>query len=94
MAGDDGWVCSISVGAAAVFEYLPLAAPSALRRARALANEEVIRVELASGDAVLFNGGLLPHRVVSVAPTAGQPATSAIMNHMAPYVRLNMQVKS
>ena len=37
-------VCSISVGSAAIFEYLPTAAPSALRRARARADEDTISV--------------------------------------------------
>ena len=93
MAGDDGWVCSISVGSRATFEYLPLTAPSALRRARAMADEEVVRVEIDSGDAVLFNGGLLPHRLASVAPSADGAAAAAIQKQMAPYVRMNMQVR-
>ena len=29
MAGDDGWVCSFSMGSTATFEYLPKIAPSA-----------------------------------------------------------------
>ena len=37
LAGEEGWVCSLSVGATSTFEYLPTAAPSALRRARARA---------------------------------------------------------
>lgn len=50
LAGEEGWVCSLSVGATSTFEYLPTAAPSALRRARARAEgSEVVRVEIASG---------------------------------------------
>ena len=95
LAGDEGWVCSISVGAKAIFEYLPTAAPSALRRARAKAAEDTVRVEIDSGDAVLFNGGLLPHRVASVQPVAepGEGADPALQAMMAPYVRLNLQVR-
>ena len=37
MAGDDGWVLSISLGATATFEYLPRVADSAKLRAQALA---------------------------------------------------------
>ena len=45
LAGEDGWVCSLSVGATAVFEYLPTAAPSALRRARAIAGASAGRLD-------------------------------------------------
>ena len=90
MAGEDGWVCSLSVGSTAVFEYLPTAAPSALRRARARADgSEVIKVEVASGDAILFNGGLLAHRIASVQPDTGDDTRKLI----APYARLNCQVR-
>ncbi len=93
LAGDEGWVCSISVGAKAIFEYLPTAAPSALRRARAKAAEECVRVEIDSGDAVLFNGGLVPHRVASVSAAEGPGASPSLQAMMAPYVRLNLQVR-
>ena len=94
LAGEEGWVCSISVGAKAIFEYLPTAAPSALRRARAHNAEDVVRVEIDSGDAVLFNGGLLAHRVASVDPaTAAESTSSDLRNMMAPYVRFNLQVR-
>lgn len=93
LAGEEGWVCSLSVGATSYFEYLPTAAPSALRRARARAEgSEVVRVEIASGDAVLFNGGLLAHRVASVAPDSCDGAMGSA-EQMAPYVRLNCQVR-
>lgn len=92
LAGEDGWVCSISVGATAVFEYLPTPSPSALRRARARAEgEEVVRVEVGSGDALLFHGGLLAHRLSAVEP---QPDAAQLAGcHMEPYVRLNLQVR-
>jgi len=93
LAGEEGWVCSISVGAKAVFEYLPTAAPSALRRARAKAAEDCVRVEINSGDAVLFNGGLLPHRVASVDTDGGEGMSSNMRAMMAPYARLNLQVR-
>ena len=92
LAGEDGWVCSLSVGATSMFEYLPTAAPSALRRARARADGEgVVRIEVGSGDALLFHGGLLAHRVstVDASPTASQLAGC----HLDPYVRLNLQVR-
>ena len=92
LAGEDGWVCSISVGATAVFEYLPTPAPSALRRARAYSDGEgVVKVEVGSGDALLFHGGLLAHRLSAVEP---QPDAAKLAGcHMAPYVRLNLQVR-
>ena len=62
LAGEEGWVCSLSVGATSVFEYLPTAAPNAVRRVRAHQDCEAVRIELESGDALLFNGGLLAHR--------------------------------
>lgn len=85
-------MCSLSVGATAIFEYLPTAAPSALRRARAIAGgEQVVQVEIGSGDAVLFHGGLLAHRLSSVDP---EPAAAQLAGcHMGPYVRLNLQVR-
>jgi hypothetical protein len=92
LAGDEGWVCSISVGAKAIFEYLPTAAPSALRRARAKAQEDTVRVEIDSGDALLFNGGLVPHRVAGVDAKACE-ASPSLQAMMAPYVRLNLQVR-
>ena len=92
LAGDEGWVCSISVGAKAIFEYLPTAAPSALRRARAKAQEDTVRVEIDSGDAILFNGGLVPHRVAGVDAKACE-ASPSLQAMMAPYVRLNLQVR-
>ena len=94
LAGEDGWVCSLSVGATAVLEYLPTPAPSALRRARARSDgegEEVVRVEVGSGDAILFHGGLLAHRVSSVDPTPSDAERAGC--HMDPYVRLNLQVR-
>lgn len=96
LAGEDGWVCSLSVGATAAFEYLPTAAPSALRRARAIAGgEEVVRIEVESGDAILFHGGLLAHRIASVEPNVyGDAERGAFdIRQMAPYVRLNLQVR-
>ena len=83
----------MSVGATATFEYLPTAAPSALRRARARAGgEEVVRVEVASGDALLFHGGLLAHRLSSV-ESAACDAAGIEASQMLPYVRLNLQVR-
>ena len=92
LAGEDGWVCSLSVGATAIFEYLPTAAPSALRRARAIAGgEEVVQVEVGSGDALLFHGGLLAHRLSSVEP---EPDAEKLAGcHLDPYVRLNLQTR-
>jgi hypothetical protein len=94
LAGEEGWVCSLSVGASSTFEYLPTAAPSALRRARARAEgSEVVRVEIASGDVLLFNGGLLAHRVASVAHETHDPEMQGLAEQMAPYCRLNCQVR-
>ena len=85
-------MCSLSVGATAIFEYIPTPSPSALRRARARAEgEEVVRVEIGSGDALLFHGGLLAHRLSAVEP---QPDADQLAGcHLDPYVRLNLQVR-
>jgi alkylated DNA repair dioxygenase AlkB len=92
LAGEDGWVCSISVGASAIFEYLPTVAPSALRRARArTSSEETVRLEVHSGDALLFHGGMLAHRLRSVVPSGDVAQLEGM--HMDPYVRLNLQTR-
>ena len=93
LAGEDGWVCSISCGSTATFEYIPAAAPSAMRRARALSHgDEVVRIEVASGDCLLFHGGLLAHRIAAVDHDTGDEAMRRHC-HMAPYLRLNLQVR-
>jgi alkylated DNA repair dioxygenase AlkB len=95
LAGEEGWACSISVGASATFEYLPIAAPSAVRRARAIADgSEVVRVEVGSGDCLLFHGGLLAHRLASVEPATCDDASCGMdATQMLPYVRMNLQVR-
>jgi hypothetical protein len=90
LAGEEGWVCSLSVGATCIFEYLPTAAPSAVRRARAQHDCQAVRIEIESGDAILFNGGLLAHRLVEVKQSSRHPPET---EQMAPYVRLNCQVR-
>ena len=49
-------------------------------------------MEIASGDVVLFNGGLLAHRVAAVAGDTSDTAMGSEAQ-MAPYVRLNCQVR-
>ena len=91
MAGDNGWVCSISLGASAIFEYLPQVAVSPMERAEALAKIKPISVEVASGDCLLFHGGYLPHRIASCA--AEPPPYFAHMARGCNFVRLNLQVR-
>ena len=56
-----------------------------------------VRVEVGSGDCLLFSGGLLPHRVCHVEPADDEQLAAAnptsLLGQMAPYVRLNMQVR-
>ena len=63
MAGDDGWLCSISLGATATFEYLPQIAMSARDRIEAHKQLDPVSVQVGCGDCLLFHGGYLPHRI-------------------------------
>ena len=49
-------------------------------------------MEIASGDVVFFNGGLVAHRVAAVAGDTSDAAMGSEAQ-MAPYVRLNCQVR-
>ena len=91
MAGDDGWVCSFSMGSTATFEYLPKIAPSAKKRIEALSKVEPISVPIGCGDCVLFHGGYLPHRITHC---GNKPSAAfARMNADPSVVRLNLQVR-
>ena len=91
MAGDDGWVCSFSLGATATFEYLPKIAPSAKKRSEARSEVGPIRVPIGCGDCLLFHGGYLPHRITHCGATPS--AAFARMNTDPSVVRLNLQVR-
>ena len=91
MAGDDGWVCSFSMGSTATFEYLPKIAPSAKNRIEALSKVEPISVHIGCGDCVLFHGGYLPHRITHCGNKPS--AVFARMNADPSVVRLNLQVR-
>ena len=91
MAGDDGWVLSISLGATATFEYLPRVADSARLRAQALAEDEAISVPLECGDCLLFHGGFLPHRVAGCASEL--PPAFSRWSAGTGLARLNLQVR-
>ena len=91
LAGEDGWVCSLSLGATATFEYLPVVAVSAAARAQARKEKKPISVEIQSGDCVLFHGGYLPHRIAGCA--ADLPASFAHMAAGTGIARLNLQVR-
>ena len=94
MAGDHGWACSISIGATAIFEYLPrehATIPTAVERAQVRAQKKPIQVEISSGDCLFFHGGYLPHRIASCASEA--PAHFAHMAVGTGLVRLNLQVR-
>ncbi|KAL1495701.1 hypothetical protein AB1Y20_016564 [Prymnesium parvum] len=94
LAGDDGWTCSISLGAAALFEYLPRESatiPSAAQRARERQSLLPVGVEVLSGDCLFFQGGHLPHRIARCADEP--PAHFARMAEGTGLVRLNVQVR-
>ena len=51
----------------------------------------MVQVEVGSGDALLFHGGLLAHRLSSVEP---EPDAEKLAGcHLDPYVRLNLQTR-
>jgi hypothetical protein len=79
MASEAGWCASLSVGAPARFEFIPIPCEGRAT-ARSAARERAAPVSLAleSGDVLLFNGGRLQHRVVSIEPVlAGSAADFA-----------------
>ena len=91
MAGDDGWVCSFSLGATATFEYLPQIAPSARNRIDARAQSEPVRVQVGCGDCLMFHGGYLPHRITRC---DGRPSEAfAGLNADNSIARLNLQCR-
>ena len=91
MAGDDGWVCSFSLGATATFEYLPKVATSAKNRIEARSEVEPISVEIGCGDCLLFHGGYLPHRVTHCDTTPSEAFKR--MSADPSIVRVNLQVR-
>ena len=90
-AGDDGWVCSFSLGATATFEYLPKVATSAKNRVEARSEVEPISVEIGCGDCLLFHGGYLPHRVTHCDTTPSEAFKR--MSADPSIVRVNLQVR-
>jgi len=91
MAGDDGWVCSFSLGSTATLEYLPVVCTSAKFRAEAREALQPVAVPLACGDCLLFHGGYLPHRITECAEQTSP--TFARMNGGSVHVRVNLQVR-
>jgi len=69
MASQAGWCATLSIGAPAEFEYVPQPCDaSAKSRSATRARTDAIRLRLANGDVLLFNGGRLQHRIVTLAP--------------------------
>lgn len=69
MASEAGWCASLSVGAPATFEYIPIPCEArATSRSAARELSAPVSLVLESGDVLLFNGGRLQHRVVSIEP--------------------------
>ena len=90
MAGDDGWLCSISLGATATFEYLPQIAPSARDRIEARKQLEPVSVQVGCGDCLLFHGGYLPHRITHCEAVPSEWFARSAGNSIA---RMNLQCR-
>jgi len=79
MAAEAGWCATLSIGAPAAFQYIPLPCDPAGRRGPAAREpKSAVTLTLLSGDVLLFHGGRLQHRVVAITPAeVGTPADNA-----------------